>query len=662
MKSIKTKLVLSFFILIIALASVMGGVFLNRSYSSLSEEAKKSLKLVAAQEAKLTESRIKTLFTTLEMIAKKQEIKNIAWDVNLDTLKEELDKTSFLDIAFVLPNGYSYYTKGTVSLMSDRDYIKKALKGKAGMSDVIISRVTRKPEIEICVPVAKDGKVVGALVARNEANTLSTLTKDEGYGEDGYAFMINPEGRVIAHPEANKVLNLFNPIKEAKKYKEFTSLANAFRIMLKNKSGVTSFVQDGRGYYAGYTRIPGTNWVFVTTANKREIFSVIPGMVRTILAVMAIILLLSFVIVYLLEKTITRPLIRLTKLSKQIANLDFRYNISEEYLKQKDEVGVLSNTFQTLMLHLRDMIGSINESANNVTDAAQELTAASQQSAQISLEISNTMEGISIGASEQANNTEIGSENVLLLGKKIENNQKYVDNLNVTTEKVSDLVKSGLIYMKQLSAAAEENRKATEDIGEIILQTKKSSIEIGEASQIISDMARQTNLLALNASIEAARAGEAGKGFSVVAEEIQKMADQSAASTKYIDDIINTLLSNVKKSAESMERIQTTSSQQQRNVAETIEKYQSISASMEISKQVVKELNTSEQEMEEEKNEILNMFQSLSAIAEQNAAGMQQAASFVEEQSRSANSLAETSNRLMELAVHLQSSIDRVQL
>ena len=322
----------------------------------------------------------------------------------------------------------------------------------------------------------------------------------------------------------------------------------------------------------------------------------------------------------------------------------------------------MSNTFQTLMQQLRDIILNIAESANNVTAAAQELTAASQQSAQITDEISSTVENIARGASEQASNTQTGSENVVLLGDKIENNQKFVDDLNVTTVKVNDLVNSGLIDVERLSAAAEENRRATEDICEIILQTRKSSNEISEASQMISDMARQTNLLALNASIEAARAGEAGRGFSVVAEEIQKMADQSAASTKYIDDIIKTLLSNVNKTTQRMERIRITSKEQQSSVAETIEKYQSIAASMETSKEVVQELNVSEQEMGEAKNEILNMLQSLSAIAEENAAGTQQAASFVEEQSRSAKTLAETSNRLTELAVNLQSIIDRVQL
>ncbi len=662
MKSIKTKLMVSFSTLIFVVILVMGLVFLKTSYSSLQDEAEKSLGLMAAEGAKLTESRMDTLITSLEIIAQKQEIEDMGWDVDLRTLKEELSKTSFLDIGYVLANGYSYYSDGTVSLMSDRSYIKAGLNGKASMSDVIISRVTRQPEIEICVPVKKDGEVVGALVARSEANTLSLLTQDEGYGDDGYAFMINTEGRIIAYPDIEMVTKLYNPIKEATKDSKLTEMSVAFQYMLDEEAGVTSFSKDDKSYFAGFAPIEGTNWIFATTADKQEVFSVIPGMLRTILIVMILVILAGIGVVLLLEQTITRPLTGITKLSKQYANLDFREIISEKYLQQKDEVGVLSHAFKSLTLQLKEIISNINESAGHVAASAQELTAASEQSAKISEDISCAIDNIAQGASEQAANTEIGSENAALLGELIEKNQEYVNHLNSTSEQVNELVNSGLSDVDRLSISAKDNRDATEDICEIIMQTKKSSEQIGEASKVISEMANQTTLLALNASIEAARAGEAGRGFSVVAQEIQKMADQSAASTSHIDKIIKTLLQNVMKSTISIERIKSTSQEQQKSVTETIQKYRAIADSMQISKEAVQKLNASENDMEGAKNEILHMLQSLSAIAEQNAAGTQQAASFSEEQTAAAKTLSETSGKLTELAINLQTLIDRVKV
>ncbi len=88
----------------------------------------------------------------------------MGWEVDLDILAQELGKTDFTDIGYVQPNGYAYYTDGSVVLMSDCIYVTNALDGKPEISDVVISRVTRKPEIEVAVTVSDNGEVVGALI------------------------------------------------------------------------------------------------------------------------------------------------------------------------------------------------------------------------------------------------------------------------------------------------------------------------------------------------------------------------------------------------------------------------------------------------------------------------------------------------------------------
>lgn len=172
-------------------------------------------------------------------------------------------------------------------------------------------------------------------------------------------------------------------------------------------------------------------------------------------------------------------------------------------------------------------------------------------------------------------------------------------------------------------------------------------------------MAKQTNLIALNATIEAARAGDAGLGFAVVAKEIQTMADQSAESTKYIDNILSNLHQSIEQSVESMNSILKTSGQQCQGVTHTIERYQNISEAMTISEAAVNKLNHSEKDMEAATNEIKLMLQTLSSIAEENAAGSQQATSTMEEQSASVQVLAQICEHLSELSENLRKIISR---
>ncbi len=165
MKSIKTKLILSFLLLTFTITLAIGAISITSSYKSLKEEAEKSLQLLSVEGAKVTESRMDALMATLQIISMKKEIINMGYEVDLNVLKEELDKTDFLDIGYVLPNGYTHFTDGTVRLMSDRVYVQEALAGNPTISDVIISRVTRTSEIELCIPVSKNGEVIGAVLA-----------------------------------------------------------------------------------------------------------------------------------------------------------------------------------------------------------------------------------------------------------------------------------------------------------------------------------------------------------------------------------------------------------------------------------------------------------------------------------------------------------------
>lgn len=657
MKSIKTKLILYFSILIMLISVSLGILTLQRASASITHEAEEGLKSIVYEGARLTESRIETQEKVLEMIAGIEDIQSMEIGLQISALQRQLPKTNFLALGIVYPDGKTYYNDGTMAQLGDRDYVKKAFNGEINISDLLISRVTNEPVIMYATPIEKDGKVIAVLIGRRAGNALSNITNSMGYGKSGYAYIINDQGTVVAHKDKEKVINEFNPIEEVKNDSSLQSAVDLFTKILNEKKGIYNYHYNGNDLYAAYEPIKGTNWILVITANEEEVLLSIPELQKNIAMMTLIILVVSICMTYLIGNSIVVPIIRIIKHSEKIANLDITEDVPQKLIDKKDEVGKLSEALQTTTNNLRNIIKEINRASEQVTSSSEELTATSQQSATAAEEISRTVEEIARSASEQARNTEEGSEKAIALGQTIEKDQIYMQDLNQASQRVSTVVDEGLEEIEKLTKISHESRRATDEVQEGIIKTNDSANKIGEASTVIASIAEQTNLLALNAAIEAARAGEAGRGFAVVAEEIRKLAEESTSSTKTIDEVVNELQGNSKAAVEIMERVAAILREQEISVKLSKEKYVTISNAIKEAEEAVKKLNVSGQEMERMKEEIMETLQSLSAIAEENSASTQEASAAMEEQTASMEEISSASEGLSKLAQDLQSII-----
>lgn len=610
---------------------------------------------VEAVRAATTE--IEKDFVALELIANQENLERMSWDEQKAILKSQLRATNFLDLGIVTLRGDVTFTEGSTANVSDRPYFETALKGKTCVSDVVISRVSGKPEFVILTPIKGTGGIKGFIMARRDAFKLSDITDQLGYGENGYAYILNDTGVTVAHPKRELVEKGFNPVLAAEKDPAFKAVADLTKEIQTVRKGHYLYTYNDNDLIATFEPIKETNWTLVITANEDEVFARIPGMRTRILIIIAVQLTLGAAFVYLIARSIANPIEDISKVASVIATLDITNDVPEKHLNKKDEIGVMSRSIQTIVDRLREMILEIKNSSSQVTGAAEELSSSATQSSVAAEEISRAIEEISGGAQHQARLTENGCQKSQLLERVVNKDREDLDKMNRVSSEVVVLIEGGLDSVRKLSEVSEKTSEATLRVQKGIENTNISTMKIEKASQMIASISGQTNLLALNAAIEAARAGDAGRGFAVVAEEIRKLAEESTASTKTIDEVVSELQGNARDSVAIMQELMTVMKEQEASIEQSKQKYLDINTAITNSMTSLEAINASSHEIVEVKEMINDVLMELTGIAQEYGASTEEVTASVEEQTASIEEIAASSERLSELAENLQSLI-----
>jgi len=287
--------------------------------------------------------------------------------------------------------------------------------------------------------------------------------------------------------------------------------------------------------------------------------------------------------------------------------------------------GAIADSINYTIEELRVLVGRINDAANRVTAAteiarrtsAELLDAAGRQSSEIqeagqsALDMARSMNEVSGNAAQSA---QVANQSL------------------AAAEKGTLAVQDSIKGMNEIRNQIQETSKRIKRLGE-------SSQEIGEIVELISDITEQTNVLALNAAIQAASAGDAGRGFTVVAEEVQRLAERSGEATKQIAAIVKTIQTDTQDAVSAME-------QSTQGVVEGAKLSdaagQALAEIGQVSRnlaELIESISSSTQSQADSATNVARLMQDILRVNEQTTAGTQRTAQAVDELSALASEL-----------------------